>query len=173
SDKNLTHYQILGIPKSSTKLQIKKKFKTLSKTYHPDIINNNPNLNLSEDQKTLNNDNFIKLVNSYEVLSDDSSKLTYDLSLNNFTTSTGRSDYDIQKNKYYSNAKNYSMKNRSYPSGTYNFKKTNYSNHSQNSSHFTGKPNSGSNYDVPHFDYDKHLKTHLKFEQRLMNKKIN
>jgi molecular chaperone DnaJ len=58
---------VLGVPKSSSKADIKKAYYKLAKTYHPDT---NKEKNAAE--------KFAEVQNAYEVLSDDSKKAAYD-----------------------------------------------------------------------------------------------
>jgi DnaJ-class molecular chaperone len=62
------HYKNLGLEETASKDEIKKAFRTLSLKYHPD---RNPN-----NQEAV--DNFHKINNAYEVLSDDQKKKDYD-----------------------------------------------------------------------------------------------
>ena len=55
------YYKILGVPKDSNQIQIRKAFRTLALRYHPDKNKN------SEESKQ----KFIEIVEAYEVLSDD------------------------------------------------------------------------------------------------------
>lgn len=64
------YYRILGVSRNATKQQIKKAFKKLSLTYHPDKNKDNP-----EKAKNM----FIKIANAYEVLSDDEQRKVYDM----------------------------------------------------------------------------------------------
>jgi len=59
------YYKILGIDKKSTKDEIKKAYRTLSKKYHPDI---NPD----------GDEMFKEIAEAYEVLSDDKKRSQYD-----------------------------------------------------------------------------------------------
>ena len=59
------YYKILGVNKKSTKDEIKKSYRKLSKKYHPDV---NPN----------GGDKFKEIVEAYETLTDDDKKAKYD-----------------------------------------------------------------------------------------------
>ena len=59
------YYKILGVDKKSTKDEIKKSYRKLSKKYHPDV-------NPEGDEK------FKEIVEAYEVLSDDNKRRQYD-----------------------------------------------------------------------------------------------
>lgn len=60
-------YNILGVDKNSTKDEIKKAYRQLSKRFHPD-------LNKDSDAET----KFKEIAEAYEVLSDDESRIRYD-----------------------------------------------------------------------------------------------
>lgn len=65
-----THYETLGVRKTATADEIKKRYRELAKTTHPDKTKN-----------TDSADEFIKISEAYEVLSDPQKKRQYDLSL--------------------------------------------------------------------------------------------
>lgn len=71
------YYEILGIEKSSSKEEIKKAYRNLAKTHHPD--------------KGGDENLFKEITEAYEVLSDDVKRSKYDL---NGHQSTGRNQYD-------------------------------------------------------------------------------
>lgn len=62
------HYKILGVKKSSTQAEIKKKYRELAKKYHPDT---NSGSKVSEEK-------FKKISAAYEVLSDKKKRQDYD-----------------------------------------------------------------------------------------------
>lgn len=62
------YYEILGISAEATPDEIKKSFRNLALKYHPDKNRN------SEDSKQ----KFMKIVEAYEVLSNDQARKTYD-----------------------------------------------------------------------------------------------
>ncbi|RUP46320.1 hypothetical protein BC936DRAFT_147091 [Jimgerdemannia flammicorona] len=62
------YYKILGVSPGSSKRDIKKQYKTLSKKYHPD---KNPGNKEAEDK-------FVELAEAYEVLADDDKRRIYD-----------------------------------------------------------------------------------------------
>jgi DnaJ-class molecular chaperone len=63
-----TYYDILGIEKTATQAEIKRSFRTLALRYHPD-----KNKNSEESKKR-----FMQIIEAYEVLSDETSRKTYD-----------------------------------------------------------------------------------------------
>ena len=66
-----TYYEILGLPKTATKKEIKKAYLKLAKKYHPDL-----------NQGSKESEEIFKQVNiAYEVLSDDVKKIDYDKKL--------------------------------------------------------------------------------------------
>lgn len=66
------YYNILGVPRTATNVQIKKAFHNLAKIYHPDL---NPGNAFAESK-------FKEINEAYAVLSDFKKKWTYDLELN-------------------------------------------------------------------------------------------
>ncbi|GAA5826012.1 hypothetical protein JCM10212_003908 [Sporobolomyces blumeae] len=68
------HYTNLGVAQTATRKQIKDKFYELSRKYHPDAPSTS---SMTPDQRT---ERFQQLSQSYSVLSDPSSRKSYDLS---------------------------------------------------------------------------------------------
>ena len=66
------YYRILGVGKNATEKEIKKAFKKLSIKYHPDKFKD-----AKEKEKAKNQ--FVKIANAYEVLSDEGKRRSYDL----------------------------------------------------------------------------------------------
>lgn len=64
----LDYYKILGIPKDSNQIQIRKAFRELALKYHPDKNKNSEESNLK----------FMQIVQAYEVLSDVKARKRYD-----------------------------------------------------------------------------------------------
>lgn len=62
------YYEILGVPKDATKEQIKKAFRKGARKYHPDVNPDNPEAE----------ENFKKLNEAYQVLSDPEKRQKYD-----------------------------------------------------------------------------------------------
>lgn len=62
------YYEILGVSPSATSQEIKKSFRNLAMKYHPDKNRN------SEESKQ----KFMKIVEAYEVLSDEQARRSYD-----------------------------------------------------------------------------------------------
>lgn len=64
------HYKVLGVPKNADEKQIKKAFKKLSIKYHPDK---------NKDKSEWAKNEFVKIANAYETLSDPKKRKVYDL----------------------------------------------------------------------------------------------
>lgn len=114
----------------------------------------------SEEQKEIKN-KYIMIVHSYEVLGNESKRREYDkriLNLHQRATPSHRSS-----NKVYSPGGINITRNKVYYGAGYQHSDSPYSNIMHN--------NMGN--DVPHFDYDSHLKGNLWFEKRMINKRIN
>ena len=62
----MDYYRVLGVNKNASPNEIKKAYRTLSMKHHPD-------------RPTGNEEEFKKINEAYEVLSDDNKKRTYDL----------------------------------------------------------------------------------------------
>ncbi|GMM39056.1 hypothetical protein DASC09_063950 [Saccharomycopsis crataegensis] len=187
AQNNMTHYEMLGISPSASHRDIKRRFKQLSKVYHPDIVKANPKYDaLSDEEKKINDENYIKLVASYEILSDAKRRLTYDLKIkksphggSSFGAGTHHASRSGEyRNQYYGEAKYYSRSRGShyYSASGLNFSRNRVHYGEQYNpnvkSTFHGMPNSSSKYDVPHFDYDAHLKQQLRIEEMLLKRKM-
>lgn len=167
-----SHYQVLGISKTADSKEVKTAFRKLSKKFHPDM-----NQRTSPKKKKVINNNYLKIVESYEVLSNNERRQKYDRSIQSNTNNHGpiRSwkERDFTNNTYYQDHKSYSAGGINRSRGRVHYgpgfqeAKTTYSNFDR----FTSA--TGSNYDVPHFDYDHHLKGTLLFERRMINKRIH
>jgi len=66
------YYEILGLPKTASNAQIKRRYRELVRKYHPDVARD----------KTTAHRLFIQINEAYEVLSDPSHRRSYDESLN-------------------------------------------------------------------------------------------
>ncbi|MCK5761012.1 MAG: J domain-containing protein, partial [Candidatus Delongbacteria bacterium] len=60
-DKLDNAYDILGIPKGSSKADVKKAYRTLSKKYHPDKVSH-----LGEEYKRIATEKFINIKDAYD-----------------------------------------------------------------------------------------------------------
>ena len=173
---NQNYYQLLELPTNASIKEIKHQFKKLSKKYHPDL-----NQHLKDEAKEENNAKYVAMVNAYDTLKDIKKKRAYDQSSgggagggSGVHMSNRRSN---EYNKYYGEAKYHSRSGRStYSASGLNTKrhKVKYQHSGStnaNQLHFSGEHiNHGDKYDVPHFDYDKHLNRNLQFEQRIIDK---
>ena len=112
-----TYYDILGVPKTASIEEIKRSFRKLALSYHPD---KNPNT------KEL----FVQILMAYEVLSDPTLKEQYDKGLVSFTPNVSKikkdkrarwevSEEDEKRRQYYKNyfeklKKEYEQEKRTY-----------------------------------------------------------
>ena len=75
------YYEILGIPKNATELQIKTAYRNLAKKYHPDV-----NISGSETHAP-NTQKFREIAEAHAVLSNKTMKIDYDTRMRNFPDS--------------------------------------------------------------------------------------
>ncbi|VVA28718.1 Hypothetical predicted protein, partial [Prunus dulcis] len=68
--KELTFYELLGIPESGSVTQIKQAYKLLARKYHPDVS--------PPDRVEENTEKFIRVQEAYETLSDSRRRAMYD-----------------------------------------------------------------------------------------------
>ncbi|KAI5949379.1 hypothetical protein KGF54_005614 [Candida jiufengensis] len=175
SSNSINHYQLLDLPINASIKEIKLQFKKLSKKYHPDL-----NQHLTEEEKNSNTEKFALMVEAYDTLKDIKKKRTYDQTLHTGSGNQGfASRRSNEYNRYYGDAKYYSKNGKSYTTASgLNTKrhKVHYTDpkFQDNQSKFSGEhKNHGDKFDVPHFDYEKHLNRNLKFEQRILDKYLD
>lgn len=143
-----THYDVLGVSTNSTPAEIKKRFFELSKKFHPDKTRS---LTASERQK--HSAHFRQIKEAYDVLSNKRSKADYDRTIGGEHQHKSYSPYQPR------NGSSNLRRSRVYHN-KYKARETNSASHNV----FNPGHRSGSNYDVPHFDYDKHLKHQQSYE---------
>jgi curved DNA-binding protein CbpA len=88
------YYEILGIPKNATELQIKTAYRNLAKKYHPDVNINSSEIHAPNTQK------FREIAEAHAVLSNKTMKIDYDTRLRNFP------DSDLSLDKLKENMEN-------------------------------------------------------------------
>ncbi|KAI5959875.1 uncharacterized protein KGF55_005107 [Candida pseudojiufengensis] len=172
SSNSINHYQLLELPINASLKEIKLQFKKLSKKYHPDL-----NQHLSEDEKISNTEKFAKMVEAYDTLKDIKRKRQYDQTLRGSPNGNG-SRRSNEYNRYYGEAKYYSKNGTTYTTASgLNTKrhKVKYAtnDYQTTQSKFSGQHINHDKFDVPHFDYDKHLNRNLKHEQRILDKYLD
>ncbi|CDK26578.1 unnamed protein product [Kuraishia capsulata CBS 1993] len=165
SNAKVNHYDVLGLPLSATEKEIKRKFRELSKQYHPDLQNSR---DLTASEKEENKEKFVQIVDSYEVLSDKIAKKEFDTK---FKTEDMVAQ-DMQQRRarfneqYFGSSTTYTNR----PSGLNTSRNRVYYGEGvkyRGKSYFGGHHKNTSNYDVPHFDYDWHLAKNIKADRRL------
>ncbi|ODQ82267.1 hypothetical protein BABINDRAFT_26983, partial [Babjeviella inositovora NRRL Y-12698] len=171
----INHYEILGVLPDASLKEIKTKFKKLSLKHHPDV--NNSMLETDAD-KEANNNKYIQILGSYEILKDDKKRSAYDSKHRQVMSLEARNRKQEQMNKYYGEAKYYSRSAsaRPSPSGLNNRRTkvhwgagTPY----RDKSFFHGRYQDFSTMDdTPHFNYAEYLKKQLKIEMRLCNSRM-
>ena len=74
-------YDVLGVDRSATKSDVKRKYFALSRTHHPDKLS--PDARDDEEAKKEATREFARIARAYEVLSDDRRRKDYDYALKN------------------------------------------------------------------------------------------
>lgn len=72
-----THYEVLGLSRNATLVQIKRKYRQMVRKYHPDVAND----------KELAHKLFLQINEAYQTLSDPASRRAYDAALEHLTRS--------------------------------------------------------------------------------------
>lgn len=158
--KSKTHYEILGIAVNASHKEIKDAFRKLSKKYHPDM---NHKVTDDEEKQSIKN-KYIMIVHSYEVLGNETKKREYDKSILN-----------VQPRQFSMHHGHHAPATKVYSPGGINVTRNKVhfgAAYKASNSPYANIYNSHTN-DVPHFDYDTHLKGNLWFEKRMINKRIN
>jgi curved DNA-binding protein CbpA len=137
-----SHYAVLGIAVDSTSRQIKRRFYELSKKYHPDKTRC-----LDEDEKQLHTRKFQIIKEAYDVLSNSKLKSQYDNSLG----VDKKSFTPYEKTRLYRRSGKVHNYGKSFLHAHYDPLNRPHQN--------------GSNYDVPHFDFDKHFQQQESYER--------
>ena len=75
------YYEVLGIPKNATELQIKTSYRNLAKKYHPDVNIGGP------ETYAPNTQIFREIAEAHAVLSNKTMKIDYDTRMRNFPDS--------------------------------------------------------------------------------------
>lgn len=165
SDKR-SHYEILGLPhKSSSTSEIKARYYELAKKYHPD----RNRAGSSEDRRGAAK-KYARIKEAYEVLGNTEKKTAFDMELSGRDGTEYQTQRNARSNDHYYGHTRYSGTQHQAsslhrkPRAYYNTKHQDYSNtkrSTQNHATTDGdplrpRPQMGSNYDVPHFDFDKH-----------------
>lgn len=177
SSNKTSHYDVLGLTPAANSADIKMRYFELAKLYHPDT-----NRIKSPEERHKAQKQYSRIKEAYEVLGNKKSRKLFDSELqknNGSSTSifqAGKNARTTQHNKYYGQAKysgshhaasSFHRKSRAQTYYHYN-KHHEYSSPDVNKKNDTNPLNfgykSGSNYDVPHFDFDKHYKQQRSYE---------
>lgn len=84
------HYQTLGIPRTATKDAVRKSYLTLAKKYHPDL-----------NKAASANAMFQKIQEAYSVLSDESKRRDYDMTIGSGSSTSSRSSQPSSRDSSY------------------------------------------------------------------------
>ncbi|KAG5359951.1 Chaperone protein [Yarrowia sp. C11] len=166
-----THYSILGISVSASAAEIKTAFYQLSKVYHPDRVRNK-----SEEEQKMSRLKFEEVSMAYTVLSDPAQKRDYDQQ--NSYRFNGGSAGGTRGNPNTGSGFHSTGMFRERPASGFNRRadkqrtstfqggfRTSRMKANTASSRFSGEHRDASNYDVPHFDYDKHHHQQCSYEE--------
>lgn len=170
SDKR-SHYDILNLTPNSTAKEIKKQYYELAKKYHPDR-----NRSKSPEERRIALKQYTRVKEAYEVLGDKSKKELFDVELRNSTGSSysGVRVRNAREANYYGHsrysgtqgsASSLHQRTRAHTYHYYN-KHHEYAKAHEKPDHnpLKSEYRSGSNYDVPHFDFDTHFKQQKSYE---------
>lgn len=164
SDKT-SHYDVLGLSTDASTVEIKRKYYELAKLYHPDTNRNRP-----PDYRRVSEKKYSRIKEAYEVLGDKQKRASFDMELSKCheaSTPSNRSP----KYSGYKGSTNYSSfsthkRTRSHTYHYYN-KHHEYSQAKKevkDTDSMKAGYKTGSNYDVPHFDFDKHYQQQRSYE---------
>lgn len=151
------HYSTLGVSRNASVSEIKSAFYGLSKQYHPDRTRNLE----SESEREQAEVKYRGITQAYETLCDQSKKSAYDASLDSSASRGGASSNPYGATRSARNARSSSGLNHM-RSRVYNYDRSYKPTNSHDS--LNQKYTSGSNHDVPHFDFDKHRKQQSGYE---------
>lgn len=78
-DKVKNYYKILGLEKECSKEEIKKAYRNLAKSTHPDALSG-----ISDEQKVIMEERFSEINIAYKILSDENKRSIYDIRYENY-----------------------------------------------------------------------------------------
>lgn len=161
-------YKILGIPPSATQAQVKAKFYELSKKYHPDRMRGE-----TEEVQERNKKKFHSIKEAYETLSDPNKRASLQTHEDHYTNS-GRSHDDVygahrSARDFYNKPPNFyrppsgMRRTAGGPNRVYNYGRS--YNRGKDGDPLNYGYRQPSNYDVPHFDFDRHYQQQQGYEK--------
>lgn len=161
------HYQALGVSRSASRAQIRSRFLELSKKYHPDCTRH-----LEEAEQQQHTTKFKSIKEAYDTLKSTSRRREYDASLLETSHTPTTNPYGPTRD-----ARSYarpSTMHTSRRSRVYNYGRDfrPRDSHDPITRPFTG----ASDYDVPHFDFEKHYRSQRGYDehrQRMNKQKRN
>lgn len=174
SSDNVSHYDVLGLNHNATPSQVKKSYYELAKKFHPDTNRNKPT-----DERRRAEKKYSRVKEAYDVLGTKEKRTLFDQELrqrHGSSSSPSRSARGTAHDqKYYGHAKysgahyTASSLHRRTRAQTHHFYNRHHQYAEKQKTNKDTEPiqatyRSGSNYDVPHFDFDKHYKQQRSYE---------
>ncbi|KAK9375928.1 uncharacterized protein V1513DRAFT_412295 [Lipomyces chichibuensis] len=170
-----THYEALNLHHTATTAEIKARFYALSKKYHPDRLVASPDTERQHARQR-----FQAVSEAYSILGNPKHRKEYDRTMRNGArNSTAYSDTSETHNTYYRTSgekrQRYSGLNRTHMRSKAGYTDEHYGGfgHKMPRSSYPTNPYNaglgggyatGLNDDVPHFDYEKHMRQQLAYE---------
>lgn len=185
-----SHYTVLNVPITATVSQIKSSYYALAKVHHPDRVRHLP-----VSDRRAHSKRYTQIKEAYEVLSDTTRRAEFDRSLHGKSSESGHSGTggvwsttrDSRKNEHYYGHQGYSgfrrTREKEYrqaqpgkrnwnTESEYMHKHQRYARTKSERNPLDPEYKSGSNYDVPHFDFDKHYAQQKSYDKHRKEQNI-